>query len=48
MMCWLIIDSNRVGTSIQGDGDIGKIGANSAVMKQMRDSVDLEGEPLEA
>lgn len=41
MMCWLIIDSNRVGTSIQGDGDIEKIGANPAIMKQRRDLVDL-------
>lgn len=36
-----VLADNRVNTSIQGDDDIGKIGANSAVMKQRRDLVDL-------
>lgn len=43
-----VLVNNRVGTSIQGDGDIGEIGANSAVMKQRWDSMDLPREPLEA
>lgn len=48
MMCRLIVDCNKVGTSIQRDGDMDKIGADSIVMSTGRVRGSPAGEQLEA
>jgi hypothetical protein len=32
-MCRLVADSNKVGTSVQRDGDVGKIGASLMIVR---------------
>jgi len=48
MMCWLVVVDPKVRVRVERmSNDIGKVEADSAIMKHRRDPSDPRGEPLD-